>query len=115
MRSPKASRLRDIGLLRMYGLSSLDEHPAILGSGKGGRVCPGETSVMHRTAARTQSVVLAGFLALALAGCQTFDTVFAPLDAPAFAPSAVPAIEGPVALAPEVTAPGTTATVQDPG
>ena len=70
---------------------------------------------MPMSSARAQLLAVAGLLALGLGGCQTFDTVFAPLDAPAFAPSAVPAIEGPVALAPEVTAPGTTATVQDPG
>jgi len=74
--------------------------------------------------ARAYFVAVAAFLALGVAGCQTFDTVFAPLEpaAPAVAEPAVlppqaaaPAIAEPAVLPLEATAPGTTVTVQDPG
>jgi Flp pilus assembly protein TadD len=60
--------------------------------------------------ARVYFLAVAAFLALGVAGCQTFDTVFAPLE---FAPP--PAVAEPVVLPPEAAAPGTTLTVQDPG
>jgi len=60
--------------------------------------------------ARVQSLAVAVFVAFGVAGCQTFEGVFAPLES---APP--PALAEPVVLPPEAAAPGTTFTVQDPG
>src|SRR5207248_11160775 len=68
----------------------------------------GDGSVMATVMARAHSLAVAAFLALGVAGCQTFDGVFAPLE------SAAPAVEEPVALPLESAAPATTLTVQEP-
>ena len=56
-----------------------------------------------------KTLAAAAFLALGVAGCQTFDTVFAPLES---APP--PAVAGPVVLPPEAAAPATTLTIEEP-
>lgn len=63
---------------------------------------------MAMITARAHSLAVAAFLALGVAGCQTFDGVFAPLE------SAPPAVEEPVVLPPEAAASATTLPVEEP-
>ncbi len=106
-------------LVRLWGCCPRGERP--IGSAKKraasgmpatrphDRICSQSGSGMAKITARAHSLAVAAFLALGVAGCQTVDGVFAPLET---APP--PAVAEPVVLPPEAAAPATTLTVEEP-